>query len=342
MNEIIDIHVHFGAPENSENGCFWSKQFERTPAYWYIKITSGSLLRKLTFHDVKKKLISVVTGSRYVDKCVLLAMDRVYDHNGKPNNSETHLFVPNNFIAGLAQEYGRILFGASVHPYRPDWKEELEYCQHNGAVLCKWIPSSQQIDPSDQKCFPFYDFLAEYDLPLLLHAGPEYAIPTSDESYDEKNNPKYIRPALERGVTVIIAHCALPYFGIFDSAYADDPEEFYKLIEEAENNNWKLYGDLSALTTPTRNSYIPQLKRIVPQNRLIFGSDYPIPPSELSYKKKRNIIKWIKLTFRALSIRNPIDKNYFLIRKMGFEENVFRNGSMLFEKIIRTDKHRNR
>ena len=340
MNEIIDIHVHFGGPENSENACFWSKQFERTPAYWYIKLTSGSLFRTLTFRDVRKKLINSVMESRYVDKCVLLAMDKVYDHNGNPRDSETHLYVPNDYIVELTQKYNRILFGASVHPYRPDWKEQLEYSLHNGAVLCKWIPSSQQIDPSDQKCFPFYDFLAKYSLPLLLHAGPEYAIPTSDEAYDEKNNPKYIRPALEKGVTVIIAHCALPFFGVLDAAYADDLEEFFKLIDEADNKNWKLYGDLSALTTPTRNSYVPQLKRAVPQNRLIFGSDYPIPPSELSYKKKKNIIKWIKLTFKALSISNPIDKNYFLIKKMGFGEDVFTNGSRLFEKIIRIDNYK--
>ena len=117
----------------------------------------------------------------------------------------------------------------------------------NGAVLCKWIPSSQQIDVTNEKCFPVYDYLAEHNLPLLVHSGPEYSIPTSNESFIEFNNPKYLRPALDRGVTVIIAHCALPYFGALDTKYQDDMEEFYKLFEESKTKPWKLYADLSAL-----------------------------------------------------------------------------------------------
>lgn len=336
MGNVIDIHVHFGAPANPFNNCYWSKKFEQQPAYFFLKLTSGSLFKKLTYGDIEKKLLNAVTRSKKVDKSVLLAMDKVYDLNGTVHDESTHLYVPNSFIIDLSKKYDHILFGASVHPYRNDWREELEYCIQNGAVLCKWIPSSQQIDITNEKCLPVYNFLAEHNLPLLVHSGPEYSIPTSDDSYIEFNNPKYLRPALERGVTVIIAHCALPYFGELDTKYLDDMDEFYKLFEESGNKSWKLYADLSALAEPLRNAYVPEIQKKIPQDRLLFASDYPLPASELSYKKSRNIFKWIRLAIKAFSIKNPIDKNYFIIKKMGFDKKVFTNAAELFDQIVRT------
>jgi uncharacterized protein len=336
MGNIIDIHVHFGAPSNPYNKCYWSKKFESQPAYLFLKLTSGSLFKKLTYPDIEKKLINAVTGSEEVDNCVLLAMDKVYDLKGKEHDELTHLYVPNSFIADLSKKYDRILFGASVHPYRNDWKEELEYCIQNGAVLCKWIPSSQQINLTNERCFPVYDFLAEHNLPLLVHSGPEYSIPTSDERYIEYNNPRYLRHALERGVTVIVAHCALPYFGELDTKYLDDMDEFYKLFDESKDKPWKLYSDLSALAEPLRNIYVPEIQKRIPQNRLLFGSDYPLPASELSYKRNKNIFKWIRAAFNAFSIKNPIDKNYYVIKKMGFDKKIFTNAAELFDQIIRS------
>ena len=109
-------------------------------------------------------------------------------------------------------------------------------------------------------------------------------------------------------------------------------DEFYKLFELSKRNSWKLYADLSALTEPLRNAYIPDILARIPQDRLLFGSDYPIPPSEFSYKKGKNIIKWIRLTLKAFSIRNPLDKNYYLLKKMGFSPSVFTNASNLLNK----------
>ncbi len=341
MGEIIDIHVHPGGPRNSENKCYWSRRFEQTPAYWYLKLTSGSLFRKLSFNEIENKIINAVNGAEKVDRCVLLAMDKVYDENGYPREKEgkrefTHLFVPNDYIIRLAENNKKILIGASVHPYRDDWKEELDKCIKRGAVLCKWIPSTQQIDLTNKKCFPVYEYLAEHNLPLLVHSGPEYSIPTSDNRFIEFNNPGYLRQALDMGVTVIIAHCALPYFGALDTKYQDDMDEFFKLFDESRYKRWKLYADLAALAEPMRNTFVPIIKRRIPHARLIFASDYPLPASELSYKKTRNIVKWIRSALKALSVRNPIDKNYFIIKKMGFDEAVFTKASELFSQIIRT------
>ena len=87
------------------------------------------------------------------------------------------------------------------------------------------------------------------------------------------------------------------------------------------------------LAEPLRNAYIPDILARIPQDRLLFGSDYPIPPSEFSYKKSKNIIKWIRLTMKAFSIRNPLDKNYFILKKMGFDTDVFKNAPGLFKDV---------
>ena len=327
--EIIDIHVHFGAPRDKASGCYWSDEFEKTPAYWFMKVTSGALFRRMDIDLILKKLLKVINGAARVSRCVLLAMDQVYDANGNPRPGDTHLYVPNAYIVALSQRNERILFGASVHPYRDDWERELQYCIENGACLLKWIPSSQQIDPEHPRCMQLYEKLVRHKLPLLIHCGPEHAIPTSDKSYERYNNPVYLRRALERGVTVIIAHCALPYIEILDRRYMEDYREFYRLFEDAEKHRWHLYADLSALTTPFRSKFIPEIIRKIPPDRLLFASDYPIPPSELSYMETRNPFRWVRLFLKAVRIKNPLDKNLYLLGKMGFDEGVFTNANRI-------------
>ena len=114
--------------------------------------------------------------------------------------------------------------------------------------------------------------------------------------------------------------------------------EFKNLFEEAAHNNWNLYADLSAVCTPFREGYIREimkLSNIIPADRLIFGSDYPIPLSELTYNKNTNLFAWIKFLLKAAKIKNPLDKNYFIIKGMDFGDEVFTNASMLFSHIKR-------
>jgi len=334
--EIIDMHLHFGAPKDEESGCYWSEEFTKQPAYIALLLLTGSLFKKIDIHYIRKRILRIINRSKYVNKSVLLALDQVYDENGNVHPEYTHLYVPNRYLSDLAKENSRVLFGASVHPYRNDWREELDFCLQNRAVLCKWIPSSQLINPEHPKCLPFYQKLVEHKLPLLCHTGPEYAIPTSDKTYIEFDNPKYLRTALDEGVTVIVAHCAMPYFGLLDVDYQDDFKEFLKLFEEAEQNNWNLYADLSAVCSPFRTRYIKIIKEKldkIPSDKLLFGSDYPIPLSELTYNKSTDFFSWLKFVLRVRLTKNPLDKNYLVIKGMEFDESLFTNAADLFANI---------
>ena len=75
----------------------------------------------------------------------------------------------------------------------------------DGAVLLKWLPSVQGIDPADPRHRPFYRRLAELRLPLLSHTGAEESFTGADNALAD---PERLRLPLEEGVTVIAAHCA--------------------------------------------------------------------------------------------------------------------------------------
>ena len=329
---VIDCHVHFGAPGEWGDDCYWSDKFERTAAYYVMMALSHSF-HKPRKEDMKAEIITSIKNAKYIDKCVLLALDEVYNFDGELKREDTHLHVSNDYLAGIARENEEILFGASVHPYRKDALDELERCKEMGAVLCKWIPSSQIINPANLRCDAIYRKLADLDLPLLCHTGPEYAVPTSNDDYNDYNNPELLRKALDAGITVIVAHCGLPYFGPLDySENKRDHKAFFRLVDEADREGWKLYGDVSAFSTPSRIPYIKKLMERIPQERLIYGSDYPLPPAEFSFKKSDDLKESVKSIINNFKETNPFDKNYILTREMGFGDVIFENTERLLIK----------
>ena len=170
----------------------------------------------------------------------------------------THLYTPNKFVRGLTKGHPKALFGASVHPYRRDAVQEAEHCLEldpenpysPAVVLFKWAPSAQQIDPADDACVPFYEFLAERNVPLLCHTEAEHAIPTSDEAANRFNHPCRLLKALKLGVRVIAAHCATAFWS--EAIEQDCFEDFLCMLRESEF----LYGDISAFCWPQRIHYL--------------------------------------------------------------------------------------
>jgi predicted TIM-barrel fold metal-dependent hydrolase len=74
----------------------------------------------------------------------------------------------------------------------------------------------------------------------------------------------------------------------------------------------------------------------IPPRRLLFGSDYPIPMSDLAYKKRLSFIVWLRSVWRSLTQKNLLDKNYYQLQDMGFDPSVFSNAVGLFAGIRRT------
>ena len=218
--------------------------------------------------ETERKLAATIADTEQIDAAAVLAFDAVYDRDGRFDDANTHLHVTNDYVAELVQRHPKMLFAASVNPYRKDAVAELERCVARGAVLLKWLPIVQNFNPADPLCFPFYEALAHHRLPLLSHTGGEQSLPVLDKSVAD---PALLVPALERGVTVIAAHCGTRGH-LFETDYLP---VFVRLAHRYEN----LYGDTAALNLPTRSyAYATILKDEVVRRKLIHGSDWPIMP----------------------------------------------------------------
>ena len=216
-------------------------------------------------------------------KLLLLAMEHFHDNHGQRVMEKTVFHVPNDYAAEIAAQHPeRFEWAASVHPYRPDWLEALEWAKNHGARAVKWIPSAMNIDPAARRCNPFYDALTRLNLPLISHSGSEHPLLGSGP-LERLNNPLALRRPLERGVRVVVAHCASTGTAIDTDQGTSGPEVecfalFSRMMEERQFVGL-LFGDISALTESSRVGSVLQsvLERSHWHSRLLNGSDYPLP-----------------------------------------------------------------
>jgi predicted TIM-barrel fold metal-dependent hydrolase len=322
MSKVIDVHVHI-AGTGSHSACFVSEKLKNSPSYFLMLTMTGQLFKEVNDETIRKHLLDVLKESNHVDRAVFLALDRVHDRHGNPDPEQTHLYTPNDYVADLASREEKVLFGASVHPDRKDALDELDRVVEQGAVLLKWIPSSQNINPRRKRYNAFYRKLAELKLPLLCHVGAEHAVPAPEpeEHYRKFDQPDRLVPALEAGVKVIAAHCCTPVFS-WDPNYFDD---FIALMHRSDEEQWGLYADVSALVGPFpyRAGLLKRVVTELPHERLILGSDYPIPVSPLwpGAADEMDFSEWVD----AIITKNPLDRNVKMIRALGFKEQVLTN-----------------
>ena len=327
--KIIDIHIHIGGPGDSGSGCRMSHEFIFSPAFGAMLIALRASLFDLKDEKIREIILSAINTSAKVDYAVFLALDGVYK-NGEYIESESHLLTPNDYVIEIAKTNERVLFGASVHPYRNKrvMLDEMQKCIDNGAVLFKWIPSSQQINPEDERCIPFYEFLSKENIPLLCHTGAEHAVPTSDFRANRFNDPRKLKKALNMGARVIAAHCATPYFGGIlpsDKSYFN---ELMEMLRMSEKKKWNLYADISAFCTPTRITYLGRINDRINEGsispaRFLYGSDFPIPIVDINIFK--NPLNLRELIENIKEQGNPLDNNFEILKEFGIHQTIFTN-----------------
>ena len=258
--------------------------------------------------ETERKLLAVLfkalDETPELDAAAILAFDAVYRADGSLDAANTHLYVRNDFVIDLAKRHPKILFGASVHPYRADAVKELECCIAAGAVLLKWLPITQDIDPSDARCIPFYECLAHHGLPLLSHTGGENTLPTLNKHVA---SPKLLEEAIRRGVTVIAAHCGTRS-GPMETDYV---EEFVRMAKEHE----RFYGDTSALNLPMRwHAYKAIFKEPAVMAKVIHGSDWPVIPIPPLFRLG------FGETTELMHETNWIRRDVLIKKRLGFDE----------------------
>ena len=316
MDNIIDVHFHVGLAGDKWPQMGGMSSWYREQIVFKIFLLYADLKPQDVCDEKLDEAILNAIRTTKVDKVVCLALDAVYDTSGQRQEKASNVWADNSYVFWLRDRLPeKVLPGASVHPFDPKFRQRVEWCVDKGAVLLKWLPSAQQFTLADPRVADVMKFLATVNngkaLPLLLHTGGEYAIPSSDPTAFSNdfltwgfwdrffnwfrpkakrwNTPQIdaidrnIRAALDAGTVIMFAHCGLPYFvprflsGVFE--HSDfDPVRGY--LESPGNGRWQCFADVSAICTPGRAQFMDNVRKL-PQEKILFGSDYPTPVFEL-------------------------------------------------------------
>ncbi|MBI1905464.1 MAG: amidohydrolase family protein [Rhodocyclales bacterium] len=228
------------------------------------------------------RLENLMDGMPAGCKLLLFAFDHAHDGNGVVRPEASAFHVPNAYARQVARARPDIFeWVCSIHPYRDDAVAALEAAVASGARAVKWLPPAMGIDPAAPQCDRFYAALARLDVPLISHAGEEQAV--HGIGRPEWGNPLRLRRALEAGVRVVMAHCA----SIGEDVDLDRGEhgpmvpsfDLFKRLMAVPEYEGRLFADISAITL--RNRDLGVVREILESqrwhNRLLFGSDYPLP-----------------------------------------------------------------
>lgn len=327
--EVIDIHCHAAGVGAGHSGCHISPGLRRSWKYGLYLRAFGVTSEEIVEHGdglIISRLSEKLSVSRSVDSAVVLALDSVVDDNGRPDLSETELYVPNDFVSAEVRKYDNLYFGASIHPYRKDAVEQMEKASDENAVLIKWLPSVQHIDPSDKRLVPFYERMVELALPLLTHTGDEHSF---TRAKNELSDPQRLRLPLEVGVTVIAAHAA--------TSGRNGGEKNMERILPLFSRYPNLYADISSLTQFNKVGHLQQLlSRDNIAERLLYGTDMPILTTAAVSPFYFIHVLGIRKTVALQEIRNPWDRDLALKEALGVPRKVFQRASELFGKKLKS------
>jgi predicted TIM-barrel fold metal-dependent hydrolase len=309
---IIDMHVHMVGNGSGGTGCWlrlkgWHKPLARYMLH-HIGLPPGTLDGDMDRLYVER-LLELIRGS-WMDAAVILAHERVYDENGKLLDDLGSFYVPNDYVLQLARQHREFLPAVSIHPARPDAIEELDRCIAAGAVMLKILPNCHNIECSLPRYRPFWERMAEAKLPLLSHTGGENTVQVVRKDLED---PRILKLPLECGVTVIAAHCA--------TRSSPGDTDFFPVFAEMLTQHPNLYGDISAFNLPLRSEHIRECLQPPLVERMVHGSDFPVPVSGLwAWMRKAMDGKTCR---RCGRIKNVIERDHQLKRAMGFPAAVF-------------------
>jgi mannonate dehydratase len=285
-SRVWDMHVHLIGIGAGGTGCRVNPKIlshaHPIQRFQFDVYRSGSGITdpETADADYVERLLGFERAKSPQGKLLLLAMDHFVTEQGMERPDLTPLYTPNEYALRVAAEHVEFEACASVHPYRADCVDRLDAVAASGARAIKWIPNTMGIDPASPLCDRFYRRLAELGLPLLSHAGKEYAVPGT--RHQEFGNPQRLRRALDAGVRVIVAHCAaMGSFRDLDAAGEREAASFDLFMRLLADERYaaNLLGDISTLAHVHHASR--PLKELLKapelHGRLLYGSDYPLP-----------------------------------------------------------------
>jgi predicted TIM-barrel fold metal-dependent hydrolase len=283
----VDYHTHVvglgaggtGAQVNPEMTS-WTSPTKRAKFSIYLSASGVSDLGNADAQYLDR-LQKLIRHQQHPGRHAIMAFDRYYRPDGTVNPHKTEFYVPNAYVFSLAKSQPDIFVPVmSVHPYREDALEALRRWAGHGGRYVKWLPNAMGMTPDDAAIDPYYAVMKELDLVLIAHGGEEQAVDA--EADQERGNPLRLRRPLDQGVKVVIAHCAsLGTSEDLDAEghpQASNFELFMRLMDDPKYEGL-LFADISAMLQWNRlgEPLTTMLRRTDLHDRLVNGSDYPLP-----------------------------------------------------------------
>ncbi|MDQ3556795.1 MAG: amidohydrolase [Gemmatimonadota bacterium] len=321
----IDVHVHLAGVGTDGSGCWTSARFRWRYTFLFLRIAYGIGPRQMrtTVDGDWARLIAERTAASELDHAVALGFDGVYDERGALDRGRSQMIVPPDWVFTVCERHPELLPGPSVNPHRADALERLEECIERGAVLIKWLPIVQMIDPTSPRIRPFLRRVADAGIPLLIHAGTGER--TFREVAREFMDVRLLVPALEAGVKVICAHSAAP---VHASSERNQIPELRELLRRYPG----LWVDNSGIANPARFAHLHRLARDpLIAERTLHGSDYPVPSDAVYYAGRIGP----RRVWRIERERNKLQRDLEIKRALGFGEASFTRASGVLANLGR-------
>ncbi|MEM1434853.1 MAG: amidohydrolase family protein [Pseudomonadota bacterium] len=327
----LDMHVHAAGIGAGGSGAFINQAMRNSYKFAIYLRAMGVTEAELEAEGdavLLRKLATRIRESQRVDDAVILAMDGVIGADGSLDEARTQIYVPNDYLIRELARYPNLHLGASINPYRPDALVRLDAVAAAGAVLVKWIPNIQLIDPADPAIEPFYRRMVALELPLLSHAGQERSFAGADDRFGD---PQRLELPLSLGVTVIAAHIAT-------TGSVDGQRNFDRILPLFRRYP-NLYTDISSLTQINKLNYLNEaLEQAGLIDRMIYGSDWPLqffPLVSPLYHLNHISLGEAK---GAWAHENQWDRNVVLKEHLGVPPEVFTRGRKLLGVAARSNR----
>jgi predicted TIM-barrel fold metal-dependent hydrolase len=320
----VDVHVHLAGVGTGGSGCWTSPDFLNRPVLRMLRRLyriSESQMRTSADQDWAALIADHVRASE-LDAAVALGFDGVYDRSGELDRRRSQMIVPPSWVLEACRRHpGVLLPGPSVNPMRRDALERLDESIEGGAVLIKWLPAAQGIDPSDRSHRKFYDRLAASGVALLVHSGGGEL--TFAEVDPRLKDLALLEAPLRAGVIVVCAHSGVP---VHLSRDADQTPLLRSLLERYPN----LWLDNSGMANPSRFAHLARFARDhAIRARTLYGSDYPVPCIPIQYLHRLGPAR----AWRLQRERNPFDRDVRLKRALGYPDDTLTRAAGVLPRL---------
>lgn len=322
----IDLHAHLAGVGTQGSGCWLSPRLQARPVFrvlrWLAGITEEQL-RTTVDQDWADAIADRVRESE-LDRAVVLGFDGAYDARGELDLERSQMIVPPSWVFEACRRHpDALLPGPSVNPLRRDALERLDECIEGGAVLLKWLPSAQGMDPGSARLRPFYRRMAEAGLPLLVHSGGGEN--TFREIAPALKDVRLLRLPLEEGVPVVCAHSGARVL------LSLDPDQL-PLVRAMLREFPNFWLDNSGMANPSRFPYLARLARDpLFCERTLYGSDYPVPAQSVYYPRRLGP----RRAWRLARISNPLDRDVAIKRALGYPDETLSRAAQVLPSLRR-------